>query len=169
MMTTRNHTRYLITLALLGLTGCTVVLGHLWIRPMLIIPNSYAATSFAPAVNDSSSLETLVRIFPALAAYAGFAAPTRGVNGRKVTGLEPTVARHASATATLPPSGSQPIDTSWRATGDLNMARIFHTATLLQNGKVLVVGGKDGNDKPLNTAELYDPTTGTWSPTSSNL
>ncbi len=40
-----------------------------------------------------------------------------------------------------------------------------HTATLLPDGKVLVVGGDDGNGTVLATAELYDPATGKWSAT----
>ncbi len=56
---------------------------------------------------------------------------------------------------------------TWSATGNLNTARYFHTATLLPNGKVLVAGGfKSGfNGNFLNSAELYDPDTGTWSTT----
>src|SRR6266480_340416 len=46
-------------------------------------------------------------------------------------------------------------------TGSLATARNGHTATLLPNGKVLVAGG--GN----NSAELYDPVSGTWSATGS--
>ena len=62
---------------------------------------------------------------------------------------------------------------SWSYTGSLAIARSLHTATLLQNGKVLVVGGNDpiSGDAaiivPVNSAELYDPTTGTWSSTGS--
>src|SRR5438034_7345390 len=52
---------------------------------------------------------------------------------------------------------------SWSYTGNLNIARYGHTATLLQNGKVLVVGGYGGE----TSAELYDPATGTWSITGS--
>src|SRR5205823_12501489 len=48
-------------------------------------------------------------------------------------------------------------------TGNLNTARDGHTATLLQNGKVLVVSG----DQNGNSAELYDAATGTWSLTGS--
>jgi len=51
------------------------------------------------------------------------------------------------------------------------VARKGHTATLLPDGKVLVVGGVDSNDdasaKALASAELYDPKTGTWSETGS--
>jgi len=52
----------------------------------------------------------------------------------------------------------------WSATGDLRTARSGHTATLLGNGKVLVVGGQGSAGA---TAELYDPVSGTWSPTGS--
>ena len=41
-----------------------------------------------------------------------------------------------------------------------------HIATLLANGRVLVVGGRNGVVQ-LSSAELYDPSTGTWSPTGS--
>lgn len=54
------------------------------------------------------------------------------------------------------------------STGALNTAREGHTATLLQNGKVLVVGGRNGSTI-FNTAEVYDPVTGQWSPTSNAL
>jgi hypothetical protein len=45
-----------------------------------------------------------------------------------------------------------------------NNGRQHHTATLLQNDKVLIVGGWNGSNT-LATAELYDPATGTWSQT----
>lgn len=45
-------------------------------------------------------------------------------------------------------------------------ARYAHTATLLTNGKVLIVGGYNINlHNVLNSAELYDPNTGTFSAT----
>jgi N-acetylneuraminic acid mutarotase len=42
-------------------------------------------------------------------------------------------------------------------------ARLSHTATLLQNGKVLVVGGTIDGTFHYSSAELYDPSTNTWS------
>ncbi len=50
--------------------------------------------------------------------------------------------------------------------GPLNTARWGHTVTLLNNGKVLVVGGS-GSSGALCEAELYDPATGAWTPTGS--
>jgi N-acetylneuraminic acid mutarotase len=57
---------------------------------------------------------------------------------------------------------------TWSVTGNLNIPRSDHTATLLSNGKVLVAGGDVYGAWPaisLNTAELYDPATGIWSVT----
>lgn len=52
-------------------------------------------------------------------------------------------------------------------TGSLANGRYGHTATLLQNGKVLVVGGFDSYcicSAPVTTAEIFDPATGSFSP-----
>ncbi|CAF3399284.1 unnamed protein product, partial [Rotaria sp. Silwood2] len=46
----------------------------------------------------------------------------------------------------------------------MNNARSDHTASVLRNGKVLVTGGYDGISY-LNSVELYDPSTGTWTMT----
>lgn len=54
-----------------------------------------------------------------------------------------------------------PTGGAWVAAGSMTTARTGHTATLLGNGKVLVVGGRDGAG--LNAGpELYDPA-GSWS------
>jgi hypothetical protein len=55
----------------------------------------------------------------------------------------------------------------FRATGSMETARLAHTATLLNNGKVLVTGGLDGTGNPSNTAELFDPASETFAPTGS--
>jgi hypothetical protein len=60
---------------------------------------------------------------------------------------------------------------SFVATGNLNTGRWHHTATLLSNGKVLIAGGisspptNNGYLNVLASAELYDPTTGRFTPT----
>ena len=53
----------------------------------------------------------------------------------------------------------------WEYTGSLNTGRFDHTATLLPNGKVLVAGGN--LRRRLASAELYDPASGSWTPTGS--
>ena len=55
---------------------------------------------------------------------------------------------------------------NWTPTSSLNTARFLHTATLLQNGKVLVAGGS-GFSGISASAELYDPASGTWTATGS--
>jgi len=52
-------------------------------------------------------------------------------------------------------------------TGSLATARVFHTETLLPNGKVLVAGGQDSFGNALASAELYNPASGTWTATGS--
>ncbi len=41
----------------------------------------------------------------------------------------------------------------------MNNARYYYAASILSNGKVLVTGGSNG--MAINSAELYDPSTGT--------
>src|SRR5437588_3493946 len=58
----------------------------------------------------------------------------------------------------------------WSTTGSLHDARTVHTATLLNNGQVLVVGGLNISGitaAPLASAELYNPSTQAWSATGS--
>jgi hypothetical protein len=51
------------------------------------------------------------------------------------------------------------------ATGAMTTARSWHTATLLNNGQVLIAGGVTNRFSSTASAELYDPTRGTFSPT----
>jgi hypothetical protein len=60
---------------------------------------------------------------------------------------------------------------TWSPTPLMSTARFFHTATLLQDGRVLVSGGQTSEGQYLEyssaSAEIYDPTRDTWSPTGS--
>ncbi len=89
-----------------------------------------------------------------------------------------TSSSDASATTrpSAPPDASptpQPaaVSATWVATGSLVQARGQHTATLLINDKVLVVGGLDPDPpNPIpTTAELYDPATRSWTASGANI
>lgn len=64
---------------------------------------------------------------------------------------------------------------AWSTSGRLTAGRADHTASRLENGKVLVAGGRSTVIEPAPgepvdvtaTAELYDPASGTWAPTGS--
>ena len=62
-----------------------------------------------------------------------------------------------------------PASGTWSTTGSLSTGRGLATAVLLNNGKVLVAAGifPVPGSVGLASAELYDPASGTWSPTGS--
>jgi hypothetical protein len=53
------------------------------------------------------------------------------------------------------------------ATGSMQAARAASTATLLNDGRVLIAGGVDPKSNPLSSAEIFDPAAGTFTPTAS--
>jgi Galactose oxidase, central domain len=56
-----------------------------------------------------------------------------------------------------------PASGTFSATGSMSVPREGHTATLLRDGRVLVVGGSDNGTHTLDTAEVYDPSIGAFS------
>src|SRR3989441_401930 len=94
---------------------------------------------------------------------------TQRIYARHHAGLILAIASLISAGALMPGTAkvasAQTVYPSWSYTGNLTTARADETATLLQNGKVLVTGGQISvfPSIELNSAELYDPVTGTWS------
>ena len=77
----------------------------------------------------------------------------------------------AATTASSPMvATARPTATPARAsspTGQMTVERGLHTATLLADGRVLVVGGFTTGLSALASAELFDPATGAFSPTGS--
>jgi N-acetylneuraminic acid mutarotase len=55
-----------------------------------------------------------------------------------------------------------PVANTWTATPPMSVARSHHTATLLADGKVLVVGGENATYLVEASAEIYDPVANTW-------
>ena len=60
----------------------------------------------------------------------------------------------------------EPPTDEFAMTASLSSARAYHTSTLLQNGKVLIVEGLSNHFEILSRAELLDPTADTSSDTS---
>ena len=57
---------------------------------------------------------------------------------------------------------------TFAVTGSMSVPRVFHTATLLHDGRVLITGGLTGNyNSVLAGAELYDPSAGAFTPAGS--
>jgi cysteine-rich repeat protein len=58
-----------------------------------------------------------------------------------------------------------PATNLWSEVQPMTLQRVLHTAVLLQNGKVLVVGGfVYGTSTAWTLTELYDPASDTWTP-----
>jgi hypothetical protein len=111
----------------------------------------------------------------------------KGTAGTFVSTGTTTIAR-SSPTASLLPNGQvlvvggrsgnnvlqsaelyDPSTGTFTETGSLNTARVGHSATLLQNGQVLIAGGNSVYPglPTIASVELYDPSTGTFTPTGS--
>src|SRR5262249_1910491 len=95
-----------------------------------------------------------------------------------------TATAHAGGTATVLPDGRvllaggmknfievepaaaveiyDPATATWSQAASLLVGRLHHTATLLNNGRVLIAGGQTISGAATGLAEIYDPSTNTW-------
>lgn len=62
-----------------------------------------------------------------------------------------------------------PATGKFSSAGTMTDGRVFHTATLLSSGEVLIAGGEDHVGNPVNTAEVYNPSTGAFSATTGTM
>jgi hypothetical protein len=137
-----------------------------WGRPVTppgagrcVVTVAWAGAAY-PLVVDPGWTTTGSMPSPHLSAAAARLGDGRGL----VTGGVETGGFASAATLYDPATGT------WAATGAMTISRAWPTASLLGSGKVLVAGGVQdvaGSHVFTNTAELYDPATGTWSATGS--
>jgi hypothetical protein len=152
-----------------GTAGGTITVGGVYTAPMSGGPFHVTARSLADPTKAATATVFLTD--------AGF----RVLNSSTV---EPRI----SPTATLLPNGKvliaggscvrssvcngfdplasaelfDPVTETFSATGSMSIARTGHTATLLNNGTVLITGGENPGLGFLDTAEIYDPATGNF-------
>jgi N-acetylneuraminic acid mutarotase len=81
------------------------------------------------------------------------------VAGGSHTGVGPTAMRRTAEIY-------DPTRNIWKPAGQFAVSRAGHTATILSDGRVLVVGGA-GSASTIALAEVYDPVRNDWSPAGS--
>jgi len=77
------------------------------------------------------------------------------------------IAALAVATLPTPADAAPPPPGTWQNAARMHVGRILPTATVLQDGRVLVAGGEDEHSNPIASAELYVPKLRKWKLTGS--
>ena len=127
-----------------------------WPARIACVTALFLATTLSFAWTPTGSLRTARASHTATVLTNGLALVAGGTGG----------ANNALASSELYNSASG----SWTSTGEMNVARVSARAVLLPNGTVLTMGGCIVNDCLGNTtksAEIFNPSTGTWSVTGS--
>jgi hypothetical protein len=102
--------------------------------------------------------------------FNGVAASVTNWSDTSISVSVPSGATTGNVVVTVAGVSSKPVNfvvAGFLPTGSLNTARNNQTATLLDNGMVLIAGGFDGNFSVLSNTELYDPSSGKFSVTGS--
>ncbi len=136
---------------LTGLRGARLAMGCA-VMTLCVVSAQFASLASAATVAAAAPLTTARSNHSATQMTNGKLLVVGGQNG------SPAAATPLSSVETYDPFAN-----AWSAGAALASARSDHTATLLDNGRVLVVGGRSASgNAALNTAQLYDSSTNTW-------
>ena len=122
-------------------------------------PSSFLYTETPSGWSATNNAPSLKRYQPALAllttgSLAGHVLMAGGYDNQSSTGINGTY-----KTTEL----YNPTTKTWSAGPSMNVSRFSHTATVLNDGRVLVVGGAQRDPlTPYNSAELYTPGGSSW-------
>ena len=129
----------------------------------VLVINKQSAETFNPATGQWTLTGPTVLQANSLPGNYDNSAILLLANGKAlVTGGQAGVLTFARNSADL----FDPATGNWTATGAMYFGRSDHSMTLLLDGKVLVSGGVNRQERPVVT-ELYDPATGQWTRTGS--
>lgn len=149
-----------------------------------ILDNSPTITGFTPGSGPVGTPVTITGTnfgtdpAAALIMFNGVLAPTQQITPTSLITVVPVGATTGKITVTVLAKTGTSINNfivnggsgSLTSTGNLNYGRYSHTATLLNDGKVLIAGGRGeiGNiQQDIAPCEIYDPATGTFTLTGS--
>jgi hypothetical protein len=124
-------------------------------------------TTYAGTVHfTSTDSQALLPANSMLANGGGtFSATLKTIGSQTITAADIVTITITGVSNSVQVSTAAPAGT-FTATGSMEFSRAGHTATLLQNGTVLITGGENTTG-PLASAEIFDPATGMFTATGS--
>ncbi|MBK9260964.1 MAG: hypothetical protein IPM54_14275 [Polyangiaceae bacterium] len=143
------------------ITGSNLLIDAPTKSAALFDPVDETWTAVTP-MNIARAFHTATRLSDGRILVAGGGVPKKlGPEGSSVIGIVTWGNVYSSAEI------YDPVTNTWTLAGNMNEPRAEHQAVLLENGRVLVAGGKrDSSGRMLASAEIFDPVKMTWTTTS---
>jgi tRNA A-37 threonylcarbamoyl transferase component Bud32/N-acetylneuraminic acid mutarotase len=152
-------------LLILGLLGAGALIGTRLLGRDTVGLVAEPAVSTVPIVSESTAVIPLAPTATVPQAAVSTLPAPPSTTPQQTAASQPPVAPPTAlaASTSAPPLGAVPPPgrSAVALAPPLSNPRYLHTATRLDDGKILVVGGRSGGDA-LDTAELYDPSTNIW-------